>query len=182
MGTKASQTPKKDHSFAKAINVDQDPTPEEKTDAIVVDHDPAPEANSVSEAFNVDQDPLPEEKTEKIDTIEVDQDPPPEENPEAPYKMPRAHFASNKVPDGLNYFPELFTAEEEDSLITLFDHLQPNWNTSMHRHLKHFGFGMGANGPISHIWKTYHPRSSLTLKKFWFSCPPAALLSMLQTK
>ena len=66
--------------------------------------------------------------------------------PEAPHKMTPAHFASNKVPDGLDYFPELFTAEEEDSLIALFDHLQPNWDTPMHRHLKHFGYGMGANG------------------------------------
>ena len=112
----------------------------------MVDHDPAPEVNSVSEAINVDQDPPPEEKADKIDTIEVDHDPPPEENLEAPYKMPPAHFASGKVPDGLDCFPELFTAEEEDSLITMFDHLQPNGDTSMHRHLKHFGYGMGANG------------------------------------
>ena len=60
--------------------------------------------------------------------------------------MPPAHFASNKVPDGLDYFPELFTAEDEESLITIFDHLRPNWDNSMHRHLKHFGYGMGANG------------------------------------
>ena len=148
IGNKAISDSQKDHNFAEAINVDQDPPPEEKTektDTIVVDNDPAPEVNSVSEAINVDQDPPPEEKAEKIDTIKVDHDPPPEENPEAPYKMPPAHFASNGVPNGLDYFPELFTAEEEDSLITMFDHLQPNWDTSMHRHLKHFGYGMGAN-------------------------------------
>ena len=149
VGNKAISDSQNDHSFAEAINVDQDPSPEEKTektDAIVVGHDPAPEVNSVSEAINVDQDPPPEEKAEKIDTIEVDNDPPPEENPKAPYKLPLAHFASNKVPDGLDYFPELLTAEEENSLITIFDHLQPNRDTSMHRHLKHFGYGMGANG------------------------------------
>ena len=112
----------------------------------MVDHNPTPEVNPVAEAINVDQDPPPEEKAQKIDTIEVDHDPRFEENPEAPYKMPPAHFASSKVPDGLNYFPELFTAEEEDSLIIMFDHLQPNWDTSMHRHLKHFGYGMEATG------------------------------------
>ena len=149
VGNQAISDSQKDHNFAEAIDVDQDPSPEketEKTDTIVVDQDPAPEVNSVSEAINVDQDPPLEEIAEKIDTIEVDHDPPPEENPEAPYEMPPAHFASNKVPDGLGYFPQLFTAEEEDSLITIFDHLQPNWDTSMHRYLKHFGYGMGANG------------------------------------
>ena len=99
-----------------------------------------------AEAINGDQDPPPEEKAEKIDTIDVDHGPPPEVNPEVSYKMPPAHFASNKVPDGLDYIPALFTAEEEDSLTTMFEHLQPNWDTSMHRHLKHFGYGMGANG------------------------------------
>ena len=149
VGNKAISDSQKDYNFAEAINVAQDPSPEEKTektDTIMVDHDPAPEVNPVSEAINVDQDPPPEEKTEKIDTIEVNHDPPPEENPEAPYKISPAHFASSKVPDGLDYFPEFFTAEEEDSLITMFDRLQPNWDTSMHRHLKHFGYGMGANG------------------------------------
>ena len=149
VGNEAISDSQKDDNFAEPINVDQDPSPEEKTektDTIIVDHHPAPEVSSVSEAINVDQDPPPQEKAEKIDTIEVDHDPPPEENPEAPYKMPSAHFASSKVPDGLDYFPELFTAEEEDSLITMFDHLQPNWDTSMHRHSKHFGCGMGANG------------------------------------
>ena len=102
VGNKAISDSQKDHGFTEAINVDQDPTPEEKTDAILVDHDPAPEVNPVSEAINVDQHHPPEEKAEKIDTIEVDHDPPPEENPEAPYKMPPAHFASNKVPDGLD--------------------------------------------------------------------------------
>ena len=149
VGNKAISDSQNDHSFAGAINVDQDPSLEEKTektDPIVVDHDPAPKVNSVSEAINVDQDPLPEKKAEKIDTIEVDHDPPPEGNPEAPYKMPPAHVACNEVPDGLDYFPELFTAEEENSLITIFEHLQPDWDTSMHRHLKHFGCRMGANG------------------------------------
>ena len=112
----------------------------------MVDHDPAPEVNPVSEAINIDQDPPPEEKAEKIDTIQVDHNPPPEVKPQAPYKMPPAHFASSKAPDGLDYFPELLSAEEEDSLINIFDHLQPNWDPSMHQHLKHFGYGMGANG------------------------------------
>ena len=113
VGNKAISDSQNDHSFAETINVDHDPSPEEKTektDAIVVDHDPAPEVKSVSEAINVDQDPPPEEKAEEIDTIEVDHNPPPAENPEAPYKMPPAHFASNEIPDGLDYFPELFTA------------------------------------------------------------------------
>ena len=99
-----------------------------------------------AQAINVDQDPPPEEKAEKIDTIDVDHNPPPEVNPEVSYKMPPAHFASNNLPDGLDYIPAVFTAEEEDSLITMFEHLQPNWDTSMHRHLKHLGYGMGANG------------------------------------
>ena len=86
VGNKAISDSQKDHNFAEGINVDQDPSPEkktEKTDTIVVDDDPAPEVNSVSEAINVDQDPPPEEKAEKIDTIEVDHDPPPEENPKS---------------------------------------------------------------------------------------------------
>ena len=99
-----------------------------------------------AEAINVDQYTPPEEKAEKIDTIDVDHDPPPEVNPEVSYKMPPPHFASNKVPDGLDYIPALFTAEEEYSVITMLEHLQPNWDTSMHRHLKHFDYGMGANG------------------------------------
>ena len=84
VGNKAISDSQNDHSLAEAINVDQDPSPEEKTektDAIVVDHDPASGVNSVSEAINVDQDPPPEEKAEKIDTIEVNHDPPPEEDP-----------------------------------------------------------------------------------------------------
>ena len=93
---------------------------------IVVDQDPTPEVNPVAEAINVDQDTPLEEKAENIDTIAVDHDPPPDENREAPNKMPPAHFASSKVSDGLDYFPELFTAEEEDSLVTMFDHLVPN--------------------------------------------------------
>ena len=135
VGNKAISDSQKDNNFAEAMNVDQDPSPEEKAkkiDTIVVDHDPTPEVIPVAEAINVDQDPPPEKKAEKIDTIEVDHDPPPEENPEAPYKMPPAHFASSKVLDGLDYFQELFTEEEEDSLITMFDHLQPHWHTSMH--------------------------------------------------
>ena len=129
VGNKAISDSQEDHDFTEAINVDQDPSPEEKaeqTDTIVVGHDPTPKVNPIAEAINVDHDPAPEEKAEKIDTIEVNHDPPPEENPEAPYEMPPAHFASSKVPDGLDFFPELFTAEEEDSLITMFDHLQPN--------------------------------------------------------
>ena len=65
VGNKAISDSKKDHNFAEAINVDQDPSPEEKTektDTIVVDHDPAAEVNPVSEAINVDQYPPPEEK------------------------------------------------------------------------------------------------------------------------
>ena len=105
-----------------------------------------PEDQKFAEAINVDQNSPPEEKAEKMDTINVDHDPLPEVNPKVAYKIPPAHFASSKVPDGLDYIPELFTAEEEDSLITMFEHLRPNWDTSMHRHLKHFGYGMGANG------------------------------------
>ena len=48
----------------------------------------------------------------------------------------------------------------------------------MHRHLKHFGYGMELMAPISHGLRTYHPSSSLT---FCFNCPPAVFLSMLQT-
>ena len=61
IGNKAISDSPKDHSFAEAINVDQDPSQEDKNNAIVVDHDPAPGVNSVSEAINVGQDPPPEE-------------------------------------------------------------------------------------------------------------------------
>ena len=45
-GNKAISESQKDHNFPEAINVDQDPSPEkktEKTDTIVADHDSAPE-------------------------------------------------------------------------------------------------------------------------------------------
>ena len=59
--------------------------------------------------------------------------------------LPPERFASKKSPGGLDYVPALFTPEEEHALGILFETRQPTWDTSMNRHLKHYGSTMGGN-------------------------------------
>ena len=89
---------------------------------------------------------------DETDEIDVDDDPPSETDTDKTNHLPRERFASKKSLDGLDYVPALFTPEEEDTLLTLFETLQPMWDTSMNRHLKHYGYSMGANG--SHVQRT----------------------------
>ena len=89
---------------------------------------------------------------DETDEIDVDDDPPSETATDKTNHLPPERFASKNSPDGLDYDPALFTPEEEDALVTLFETLQPTWDTSMNRHVKHYGYTMGANG--SHAQRT----------------------------
>ena len=89
---------------------------------------------------------------DETDEIDVDDDPPSETATDKTNHLPPERVASKKSPDGLDYVPALFTPEEEDALVTLFETLHPTWNTSMNRHLKHYGYIMGVNE--NHVQRT----------------------------
>ena len=83
---------------------------------------------------------------DKSDEIDVHCDSPSEPATNGSTHLPPERFASKKSLDGLDYIPAVFTPEEEDTLVSLFETLLPSWDTSKNRHLKHFGHTMGANG------------------------------------
>ena len=89
---------------------------------------------------------------DKTDEIDVDDDSPSESATDKTKHLPPERFASKQSPHGLDYVPAFFTPEEEDALVTLFETLQPMLDTSVNRHLKHYGYTMGASG--GHIQRT----------------------------
>ena len=88
----------------------------------------------------------------ETDEIDVDDDAPLETATDGTNHLPPQRFASKTSPDGLDHVPTFFTPEEEDALVTLFEILQPTWDTSMNRHLQHYGYTFGANG--NHVQRT----------------------------
>ena len=94
----------------------------------------------------------PHKPQDKTDEIDVEDNSPSENATDWTNHLPPESFASKKSPDGLDYVPALFTPEEEDALVTQLETLQPMWDTSINRHLKHYGYAMGANG--NHVQRT----------------------------
>ena len=104
---KAISDSQKDHNVAEAINVDQDPSPEEKTEktnTIAANHDPAPEVNSVSEAINVDQDPPPERQPRKLTPSKLTPTLRLKRNPKLPTKCPLHTSPLTASPTALTTF------------------------------------------------------------------------------
>ena len=102
--------------------------------------------------------PPPDESNE----IDVHCDSPSEPATDGSNHLPLERFASKKSPEGLDCIPALFTPENEDTLVSLFETHQPTWDTSKNRHLRPFGYTMGANGNNIHH-KTCPPTLSLSL-------------------